>query len=274
MHLHRLAPACSSLLAAAALAQTPADPRPLWEFGAFAVAGSQQAYPGSSQQVRPAVALPFFIYRGPLLRADEGTVGARAFKTATTEVDVGLGFAFGSSAGATDARRGMPDIGTLVEAGPRLKIDLGPAPGDGRWRFAMPLRAVFDINDSFAWKGLSLQPEIGWGRRSPSGWAYGTSASVVLGNARLADTFYGVAPAFATAERPAYESRGGVIAWRLSLTATRPLTPDWRFFAYLRTDSVAGAANHASPLVDRQHGASGGIGLAWTWMRSDQPASD
>ena len=270
-------PVCIGLAASAALAQPAPDPRPLWEFGAFAVAGSQQSYPGSAQQVQPALALPFFIYRGPLLRADDGTVGARAFKSASTEVDVGLGLSFGSSAEATDVRRGMPDIGTLVEVGPRLKVDLGPAPADhraGRWRFALPLRAVFDLNDRLAWKGLSMQPELGWSRRSSSGWSYATAASVVLGSARLADVFYGVAPAYATPERPAYEARGGLVAWRLSLSASRTLSPDWRVFAYARVDSVAGAANRASPLVERRHGASGGIGLSWTWMRSDRPATE
>lgn len=266
--------AAFSLAASGACAQPAAPTQPLWELGAFAVAGSQQAYPGSDQQVRPLLALPFFIYRGPLLRADEGTVGARAFKSETTEVDIGLGLSFGSSASGTDARRGMPDIGTLVEAGPRLKVDLGPAPGDGRWRFALPLRGVFDINDRFAWRGLTLQPEIGWSRRGASGWSYGTTASALFGNERLADTFYSVDPAYATADRPAYDARAGLISWRLSLNATRLLTPDWRVFGYARMDSVAGAANRASPLVERTHGASAGIGLSWTWLRSADRGAD
>jgi len=50
-----------ALAASASAAQTPPAPLPLWELGGFAVGGSQQAYPDSTQQVRPALALPFFI---------------------------------------------------------------------------------------------------------------------------------------------------------------------------------------------------------------------
>jgi hypothetical protein len=39
-------------------------------------------------------------------------------------------------------------------------------------------------------------------------------------------------------------------------------------------DSVAGAANRASPLVERTYGASAGIGLSWTWLRSADRGAD
>src|SRR4051812_38195485 len=64
-----VASALSLALAGAARAQE-AEPKPLWELGGVALGVSQQAYPGSSRQVHRGLALPFFIYRGPFLRAD------------------------------------------------------------------------------------------------------------------------------------------------------------------------------------------------------------
>jgi len=256
-----------------AAAQSP-PPQPLWEFGVFGVGGSQQAYPGSKQQVNPAIALPFLIYRGNVVRAEQGSIGVRALKTPSTEVDIGVSGSFGSAASDDYARRGMPSIGTLVEFGPRLKWDLGEAPGGGRWRVALPLRGVFDINHSFDFRGIAFEPEFGWGSRSGGGWGYGASLSAVLGNARLADTFYGVAPAFATATRPVYEARAGLISTRLAVNLSKRLSTDWRFFGYARVDSVAGAANRDSPLVERTAGGSIGLGLAWTWARSDRSAQE
>ena len=45
-------------------------------------------------------------------------------------------------------------------------------------------------------------------------------------------------------------------------------------FGFVRVDSVAGAANRASPLVRQTTGATAGVGLNWTWMRSERAAVD
>ncbi len=238
----------------------------------FSVGGSQQAYPGSRQQVRSAILLPFLVYRGQVVRAEQGGIGVRAARSASTELDVGVSGSFGSAAADNDRRRGLPNIGTLVEFGPRLKVNLGPAPWGGGFSAALPLRGVFDINHAFDYRGLAFEPLLAWGDRSAGGWGYGVSLGLVLGNRRLTDTFYGVAPAYATATRPAYQARAGLIATRLAFNLSKRLAIDWRFFAYARIDTVAGAANRDSPLVDRTTGASAGVGLAWTWLRSDESA--
>ena len=122
---------------------------PLWELGLFGGAVSQQAYPGAEQQVNRALVLPWFIYRGEFLRADRDTLGLRAFKSQDLELDIGVAGAFGSRADDIDARRGMPDLGTLMEFGPRLTWKLGEAAG-GRWRVQLPVRGVYDLTDGGA----------------------------------------------------------------------------------------------------------------------------
>lgn len=245
--------------------------QPLWEAGAFALGGSQQAYPGSRQQVRSGLVLPYFIYRGQWVRAEQGSVGVRAARTEDLELDVGFAGSFGSAAKDNDARQGMPAIGWLAEFGPRLKWKLGAAPWGGGLVATLPVRGVFDMSHGLGFRGLAFEPTLAWGQRS-AGWGYGASVSWVVGSQRLADTFYGVAPAFATAARPAYEAKAGLIATRMALNLSRRLSPDWRFFAYARADSVGGAANANSPLVERRVGASAGVGLSWTWMRSEEAA--
>lgn len=251
--------------------------QPLWEVGGFALGVSQQAYPGSDQQVQRVLPLPFFIYRGEFFRADRDTVGLRAFKTPEFEVDIGFAGAFGSSANDIEARRGMRDIGTLVELGPRLKwnlVNLGKGPGNGRWRAEFPLRAVFDLDDRAAHRGLSFEPKLVFERQALGGWAYSASISAIVADQKLASTFYEVSPAEATAQRAAYAAKSGLVAWRLSTSASRSLGPDWRLFGFVRMNSVAGAANETSPLVRQQNGASVGVGLIYTWMRSEQRARD
>jgi outer membrane protein len=263
------------LLAAPVLAQTPAAADlPLWEIGAVGFGVSQQAYPGASEQVRRALALPYVIYRGKYLRADRDNVGVRVVNKERYELDVGFAGAFGSRASDTEARRGMPELGTLVEFGPRLKWNLGAAPGDGRLRADIALRGVFDLSNSLRYQGLSLEPRLVYERRGEDGWRYGASVGPLLGNGRLADTFYGVAPGDALPDRPAYAAKAGLIAWRLGVNASREVTPDLRLFVFGRLDSVAGAANRDSPLVRKTNGGSVGVGLSYTFARSSQRAND
>lgn len=262
-------------LAAPVLAQTgPAADLPLWEIGAAGFGVSQQAYPGASEQVRRGLALPFLIYRGEYLRADRDTLGLRAINQPRYEVDIGFAGAFGSRADDSEARRGMPELGTLVEFGPRLKWHLGPVNGDGRLRAEFALRGVFDLDDKFRNKGVSFEPRLVWEQRGGGNWRYGASAGALFGNRKLADTFYGVAPADALPGRPAYIAESGLIALRFGASASREITPDLRLFLFGRLDSVAGAANRDSPLVRKTTGASVGAGLIYTFARSSRRASD
>jgi MipA family protein len=248
--------------------------QPLWEVGGVVFGVSQQAYPGSDQQVNRILPLPYFLYRGKVLRADGDSAGLRAFKNETFELDVGVAGSFGAGRGALDARQGMRELGTLVELGPRLKWNLGAAPFDGRLRAEIPLRAVFDLSDGGQYRGVSFEPKLVYERRSDGGWRYGASVSAIVADTRLAQTFYEVSRAEATALRPAYSAKSGLVAWRLGTSFSRNLSRDWNLFGFARLDTVAGAANEASPLVRQKTGATVGLGVSYTWLRSSQSARD
>ena len=247
---------------------------PLWELGAIGVAVSQQAYPGASENVARGLALPFFLYRGETFRVDRSGAGVRAIKTPTFELDVGVAGAFGAKSDEIAIRQGMPKLGTLVEFGPRLKWNLGAGPGGGKITAEFPLRGVLDLSDHFLQKGVAFEPTLIFERRSSGGWSYGSSISAVVGDRALNETFYGVAPAYVAPGRPAYVAGGGLITWRLSTSLSRLVTPDLRVFSFVRIDSVNGAANQASPLVQKTTGATFGTGLVYTWKESTRRASE
>lgn len=264
-------------LAYGQVAEEPAEKRerlPLWELGGFGVAISQQAYPGADQQANRAIALPFLVYRGEFLRADRSTAGIRAIKTPKYEVDIGVAGSFGSNSEDIDARRGMPDLGTLIEFGPRLKWNIGEGPGGGRWRAEFPVRGVFDISDSGKYRGAAFEPRLVFERVANAGWRYSTSVSAIVADKKLAETFYSVAPEFALADRPVYEAKRGLVTWRLAASFSRNINRDVRLFGFARVDTVSGAANDASPLVKKNTGASIGFGVAYTWRRSTTLADD
>ena len=247
---------------------------PLWELGGFGLITSQQAYPGSDQQVSRGLALPFLVYRGEFLRADRDTAGVRALKTPLYELDVSVAGAFGAGSDQLDARRGMPKLGTLVEFGPRLRLNLSDVTSNPRWGLDLPLRGVFDLSDSLRHSGLKAEPTLTLRGSTDGNWRYSLGAGVLLADKKLSDTLYGVDPFYATPNRPAYQAGSGLMAWRLSGSVTKQITQDWRLFAFTRFDSVAGAKNENSPLVRHKSGATVGVGFSYTWLRSSGSGQD
>nr|WP_314858878.1 MipA/OmpV family protein [uncultured Undibacterium sp.] len=251
-----------------------AEPLPLWEFGASAFALSQQAYPGSDTYVNRVLAVPYFLYRVEHFRVDRCNTGNRAINTPRFEFDIGFAGALGSSSDKVAARRGMERLGNLIEFGPRFKWNLSEPEANGRWRFELPLRAVFDLSNSFKHKGYTLEPEIEFERRAFGGWRYSTGLSAVVGNRQIAETFYQVRPDQVLPDRAAYQAKQGLISWRMSAFISHSYTNNFRVFGGLRLDSVVGAANENSSLVKRKTAPSVLFGLTYTWMRSDRPEVD
>lgn len=248
---------------------------PLWEAGLFGFGLTQPAYPGSGERVSRLLGLPFLIYRGKYLRAERGNVGLRALKTPRSELYLGFAATLGSPSSDIAARQGMANLGTLIELGPRLKINLGDLSyGRSHSRFQFPLREVIDVSNGFVSRGIAFEPQWVKDTRLPGGWFLSTELGMLFGDSKLADTFYGVLPADATPTRNSYTARSGLFALRAGLFASHALTPDVRLFSSLRVESLAGATNRDSPLVRRHVGWGAVIGVSWTLERSARPAEE
>ncbi len=263
----------AALLLATMSAQAQETGLPLWEAGVVGGGVSTPSYPGSPDRSARGLVLPYFVYRGDVVRVDRSGIGARLLHTDQTEFDLGLGGSLPSNSQDTTTRQGMPDLGTLVEFGPRLKLTLArPAPGQ-RLRLDLPLRAVLEVRGGVRQQGLAFEPELRYEMRDlGAGWSLSSGASVVLGDQKLNRYFYDIAPEYASALRPAYEAKAGLIATRLSFNTTKDLSPDLRVFGLLRLESYSGSANLNSPLHVRASGTWLGLGLAWTLGRSESHA--
>ncbi|MGL4576286.1 MAG: MipA/OmpV family protein [Burkholderiaceae bacterium] len=261
-------------LAAGGAHAQEAREQPLWEAGLVSGAVSTPAYPAATERSSRGLALPYFIYRGEVFRADRDGIGARLLRTENTQLDVGFAASLPADSEDVAVRRGMPDLGTLVEFGPRLNVTLArPAPGS-RIKLELPLRAVLEFNSGVRGQGFAFEPEVAYETRNiGAGVGLSASASLVFGDRKLGNYFYGVQPQFATATRPAFDASAGLIASRVSLTASRNLNRDVTVFGFVRLESYAGAANKDSPLYTKSSGTSAGFGLAWTLGRSTRTTS-
>ena len=259
----------SILVAAAAITPVAHAQEPLWELGAIGALAVTPAYPGSEDRSRRALALPFLIYRGEVFRADQGGIGARLVKRERVEFDVGLAASLPANSEDVAVRAGMPNLGTLVEVGPRLKMTLAQLTPSSRVRLDLPLRAVLEARDGLRAQGFTYEPKLVYELRGPQGaWSFDANLGVVVGERKINRYFYEVRPAFATASRPAFEADPGLMLVRTGVSGSRMLNGDVRLFGFVRLESYAAAANRDSPLLKRDTGASAGFGFSWTLMRS------
>ena len=163
----------------------------------------------------------------------------------------------------------MPDLRSLLEFGPRLKVLLAEPTATSRVRLELPLRVPIELKSGFKRQGLVFEPRVVFEAGDGTGkWQADANVGAVFGNARLHQYFYGVEPQYATATRPAYEASGGLLMTRLGLSLSRRLSPDWRVFGFTRYDNYSHASNRESPLFLRNSGLSVGAGFTWTIHRS------
>jgi outer membrane scaffolding protein for murein synthesis (MipA/OmpV family) len=142
-----------------------------------------------------------------------------------------------------------------------------------RLQLRLPARAAF-ATDVLHWRyvgwvfyphlSLDLRPELLGGR-----WNVGFAAGPLYATRKFNEYFYSVAPQFATPDRPAYQAPGGYSGWAAFATISRRIDKVW-VGAYVRYDSVAGAAFESSPLVKRDYAVSGGFGIAWVLAQSGE----
>lgn len=245
------------------------EAQPLWELGVVGGAASTPAYPGSSDRTKRGLLLPMFIYRGEVFRSDQGGIGARLFRSERFELDVGLAGSLPADSDDVTARAGMPDLGTLLEFGPRLKIKLANPSPSSRLAIELPLRAVIEARGGLRQQGYTFEPKLTYDVAGPRGlWTMGLNLALVAGDSKINRYFYEVAPAYATALRPAYEADAGLMLVRVGASASRKLGPDLRVFGFVRHESYGGAANKGSPLMRKDTGMSAGLAFAWTLKRS------
>jgi len=244
---------------------------PLWELGLGAGWLRLPHYRGSNESHSWLLPVPYLVYRGKILRADRD--GARAVLFDGERVDFDLSVAGSPPTKSQDnrARAGMPDLAPSFEIGPKLNLRLAQGKG---WTvdLRVPVRAVVTLEARARVLGWNVEPLLNAGLEM-GGYNVGLQAGPLWGDRRLHDHLYGVAPAYATAERPAYAARAGYGGWQATAGFSRRFDRLW-LGAFVRHDSVARAAFEASPLVKSRHNTALGVAASWVFFRSEARVPD
>ncbi len=249
-----------------ASAHAGAEELPLWELGLGLGAFTLPDYRGSDEGRTYVLPVPYVIYRGEYLKADRQGIRGELFDTPRLELNVSFAASLPVNSSRNAARAGMPDLRSSVEAGPSLEIALwGSREGGPLLELRLPARAAFTLESSPRAIGWVVTPNLNLdlpGRGLLAGWNLGLLAGPLYGSRRQHAYFYGVAPEFATAARPAYAASGGYAGMQFLAAASRRFDGFW-VGAFLRVDTLRGAAIESSPLVKRDRYVAAGVGIAW-----------
>lgn len=253
--------------------------KPLWEFGLGVGAVSFPDYRGSDRQRLHPVPIPYLVYRGDFFKADRDGVRGVFFDSDRVELNVSLAASVPVNSDGNDARRGMPDLKPTIEIGPSLDITLWRS-DDRRAKLdlRLPLRWATLVQGSPRDVGLVFSPRVNLDVRDPfgyTGWNLGLLTGPIYADARNNAYFYDVAPAYATASRPAYAAEGGYGGTQF-IAALSKRYPRYWVGAFVRYDTLQGAVFDDSPLVQRDSAWAAGFGIAWMLGESSQrvPADD
>ena len=166
----------------------------------------------------------------------------------------------------------MPDLAGTFELGPSFIVELWQS-GDRKLRLdlRMPVREAITLERSPRAIGLTFSPNLNLDIGGlPGRGNLGLLAGPLFADRRYHEYFYGVAPEFATATRPAYEAPGGYAGWRATAAFSRRFGTSAWFGAFLRYDDLHGAVFADSPLVRRQSTVTAGFGISWIFATSSQ----
>ena len=268
----RVAPA-AALIVLAALAPRAARPaqQPLWEFGLGVGAVVFNDYRGADTTHVYPVPVPYFVYRGKFLQSDRDGLRGKLFHQPRIELNLSVNAT--TPVRNNSARAGMPDLRSTVEIGPSLNAHLWrSADSRAKLDLQLPVRTAFTVESHPRGIGGFYAPHLNLDLAqyaAPTGWKLGLLAGPLFAQRRYDDYFYSVAPQFATPARPAYAAPGGYAGTQALVSITRRF-PDYWIGAYLRHDSLGGAAFMPSPLVKRDSYWSGGLGIVWMIGKSQR----
>lgn len=261
-------------LLAAALPAARAEPRPKWEAGAGATGLRLPDYRGSDETRGYLYPLPYFVYRGERMRFDREGLRGVLLESDRVEFDLSVAGSLPVKSDRNRARAGMPDLDPTLEIGPKLNLTLWrDRPKEARFDLRFALRGVVATDLSRTHDaGYVFQPHLYYDSRPVflgGKWDFSAQLGLLYGSDRYHQYYYGVAPQFATPERPAYEASAGYSGLTSGAALTRRFGRFW-VGGFARYDALDGAVFESSPLFRRRQYFAAGFAVAWIFAESKE----
>lgn len=247
------------------------EKKPLWEYGAGVAGWHSPHYLGADQQSSYLVPIPYFVYRGEIIRADREGVRGLLYGSDKLDLRITGSGSLPVDSDDNDAREGMDDLDFMVEIGPTLQYQLYETERQ-ELRFDLPVRAAFTLGDDFMHhQGWTANPRFRHEQQLPP-WTITSTVGLVFSDRRYHGYIYDVDIDDVRANRPFYQSSSGYTASRFSIGVKRRIG-DVFVGALASYYNLNGVANEDSPLLKRQNYFSVSMMVAWVFGESKARAS-
>lgn len=253
------------------------EQQPKAEIGIGAIGLNTPLYPGSSVNRFRVIPFPWFKYRGDVFRLDEE--GQRLGLTTIADYEIGMGFNFNFPVKAkeTEIRTGMPDIDFVFGLGPTLILRLLRNNDRQKLNLSFGMIAKHSVDDWFklTYRGFAFEPALTYWRKlgKKQNVNFFANLSLELGSKRYNRFYYEVAPEFATADRPQFSAKAGLIQYSYSMGISYAYNDKLQFYLGGSYRDLHGAANRRSALVEKRNNAGVVLGFTWLFFESDERAT-
>jgi len=272
-HLRHFIGRYSLSLALMIFATAPAafsEEQSVWEAGIAIGGATLPHYMGSDERYTFAAPIPYIIYRGERLRLDRHGLHADLFGIGGLSMDASLGIGLPVK-NSNRARAGMPALHFSLQAGPRINWQFLDT-GSNQYTLRLPWRGVMDIRGHYL--GWVSEPDIEFTRKINSALSLRVSTGLLFASRQYNEHYYGVAPLYATPDRPAYKASGGLHSTFVRSTLSWKISDRLSSFAAVRYRNLSSGTVASSPLVKTPHYLSAAVGLAWSFYQSDEKQSN
>jgi len=157
-----------------------------------------------------------------------GVIGGLGWEHQLNErFSAGLKIGYVGDRESDDSNRltGMPDIDSSVDGGPFISYQINEF-------FSAELATAFDLGNVH--NGWTITPQLNYQNRLGMKWLAGGSIGLTYGDDNYTQTYFGVDPQFANANRAAYTAEAGISEASLGLNLTRLLDQNW----FIRGDVI------------------------------------
>lgn len=276
MFLKTIARLSAAALALAGLLAPPvchAETGPLWELGAGLSVLAMPDYRGSDVTNVHVLPVPYLVYRGEFLKADQGGLRGLLFDSERLELNISLNGTLPAIDGDNPARQGMEELRPTVEVGPTADLHLWrSADRKTRLDLRLPVRTAVTVESDPRQIGWLFSPNLILEMRDLArlpGWNFSVQGGPYFNDREYNAYFYSVNTAEATPQRPAYDAPGGYSGTQFMVTLTKRFARYW-VGGFVRYDALSGAVYEDSPLIETQHAVAGGLALSWVFGESSR----
>jgi outer membrane scaffolding protein for murein synthesis (MipA/OmpV family) len=235
-------------------------------------------YRGSDQGQTYVFPIPYFIYRGQRIDAENTSVKGALYEAEHFRLGLSMMGSLPVSSSKNRARQGMPALDPTFEFGLVGIYDFTAGPETKNYpSLGLALRSSYAVNFwrashvgyfSVPFLSYTFLPQKYTGQSFIQ-----ASLSLMSADRSYHGYFYDVDPKYAKPGRPAYKAKGGYSGWHTSFYISKQ-SPPFSLYAFFRYDHLNGAAFADSPLVKTKDYFAGGVGLIWYLFQSETRASE